>query len=110
MAKADVQVKASAPAEETQAQAYKRTVLKTQSDKETAKRLEVLKTVKEEAGKYAPELRGTWLGYTEKSGIVSPALIIAERFKLDGENLSMILTIMVFSPNTAQPYRAELTY
>lgn len=94
----------------TPAQEYKLKTLKAKADAEAAKRESVLAKVKEEAASYKPELRGSWIGYTEKNKAVSPALVIAERFEGEGDALKLILTLYVFSPTTAQPYRAELTY
>ena len=92
------------------AQLYKIQTLKAKAEAESAKRNEALATVKAEAGNFKPELRGQWIDHVEKSGTVSPALIIAERFKQDGEDLKLILTLYVFSPATAVPYKAERTF
>ncbi len=104
------EVEAKASAGYSPAQLYKIETLKAKADAESAKRKAVLATVKAEAGNFKPELRGQWIDYAEKSGVVSPALIIAERFKQDGEDLKLILTLYVFSPATAVPYKAERTF
>ncbi len=93
-----------------EAQLYHQAQLKAKADGEAVKRAEVLEAVKKQSEAYKMELRGSWIGYTEKSGTVSPALIVKESFKTVGSDLKMVLGILVFSPETAQPYRAELTY
>lgn len=93
----------------TQAQRYKLDTLKAKAEAEVKKRKAVLAQVKEEAANYETELRGTWLLFKERNTL-SPAMVIAERFEGEGDTLKLILTLYVFSPFTAQPYRAELTY
>lgn len=93
----------------TQAQQYKLDTQKAKAKAEAEKREAVLAKVKEEAASYKTELRGNWLMFKERN-TASPAMVIAERFEGEGDALKLILTLYVFSPFTAQPYRAELTY
>ena len=90
------------------AQLYKQAQIKALADKRSKKLSEVLTKVKELESGYKTGIRGSLIPYTEKNGVESPAQVIAERFKDDtGE---VILTLLVYSPSTAQPYRAELTF
>ena len=114
MAKAKVETE-SEQTEVTQpdyspAQAFHLAQIDAKKKAEAAKRLDVLAMVKEQAKAFAPELRGSWIMYTEKSGTVSPAIVIKESFKTVDEKLTMVLSVLVFSPDTAQPYKAEQTY
>lgn len=92
------------------AQLYKQAQLKAKKEKEDAKRESVLKAIKEQAKAFGADLRGTWIMYTEKNGTVSPAMVLREEYKPEGEDLKAIITLLVYSPNTSQPYRAEATY
>lgn len=96
--------------EYTPAQLYKQEQAKKASDAQFAKRATVLATVKGQEKAYVPELRGTWISYTEKGGSVSPAIIITEAFKTVDNDLKMVLGLWVFSAETSQPYRTEVTY
>lgn len=96
-------------AELTQAQQYKLDMQKAQAKAQADKRAAVLAKVQADAASYKTELRGTWLMFEERKTL-SPAMVVAERFQGEGDDLKLILTLYVFSPFTAQPYRTELSY
>lgn len=100
---------ASVP-EYSPAQLHKQAELKAKKEREDAKREEVYKSIKEQAKAFGSDLRGTWIMYTERNGTVSPAMVLKEEYKAEGEGLKAILTLLVYSPNTSQPYRAEAFY
>ena len=88
---------------ETPAQLYKKAQIKAQADKREAKRSEVLAKVKDLENTGVLGIRGRWIVYVEKSGVSSPAIIVSEKFKEEGESVNLIIGAFVFSPNTAQP-------
>lgn len=106
----DKQEPATKAPEYSEAQLYKQAQLKALAEKKDKKRVEVIAELKEKEASYKLEIRGRWIPYVEKNGMESSAFVLAERFQEDGEEMKLILTILVFSPATAQPYRAELTY
>lgn len=96
--------------EYSEAQLYKQAQLKALAEKKDAKRVEVIAKLKELEASYMLEIRGRWIPYVEKNGSESSAFVLAERFQENEGEMKLILTLLVFSPTTATPYRAELTY
>ncbi len=94
----------------TEAQLYKKAQIKAATDKREAKRLEVLERVKQLEDTKELGIRGRWIVHTEKNGVKSPAIIVSERFKEEGDTVSLIVGAFVYSPNSAQPYRVEITF
>jgi hypothetical protein len=116
MAKKQVEVLDEVPSVESDvkapeyspAQLYKQAQLKAAADKREKKRSEVLAKIKDMEDKQELGIRGRWIVYTEKNGVNSPAIIVSEKFK--DEDDSLVIGAFVYSPNSAQPYRVEITF
>ena len=114
MAKKQVETEAPSVApdvkvvEYSPAQLHKQAQLKEAAAKRDAKREEVLASVKQMENVEELGIRGRWIVYTEKNGVKSPAVIVSEKYK--DEDGSLVIGAFVFSPNTAQPYRVEITF
>lgn len=116
MAKKHVEVETPAPSVEpdvkapvySAAQLHKQAQLKEAAAKREAKLAEVEAAIKKMDDKDKLGIRGRWIVYTEKNGVDSPAIIVSEKYK--DEDGSLIVGAFVFSPNTAQPYRVEITF